>query len=283
MFREIIKNVKDMAPIVHNITNPVTSNDCANILLSCGASPVMADDPIEAEEITAGSDSLVINLGMLNERKLLSMFSAGKKANELSHPVILDPVGAGASRFRTDTALRLLEKVSFSVIRGNASEIRTLCLGNGHMKGVDADAADRVTEDNLAQAITMAVQLSKCTGAVIVISGEIDIAADGSKAYVIHNGHPMMSKITGSGCMLSSVIGAFCAANPHMLLKAAATAVCAFGICGEQAYDKVEKNGEGTASFRIHFIDCMSRITPELLSQRARIEVINSNDALNND
>ena len=126
MFKEKSENVRKLSPVVHNITNYVTVNDCANILLACGASPIMADEPLEAADITSICSGLNINIGTLNERTIKSMFISGKKANELNIPVLLDPVGAGASALRTDTAVKLLNEVKFSVIRGNASEIKTL-------------------------------------------------------------------------------------------------------------------------------------------------------------
>lgn len=267
----IIDKVREMAPYVHNITNYVTANDCANILLACGASPIMADDLREAEEITALCNSLVVNIGTLNERTIPSMFAAGRKANELKHPVILDPVGAGASRLRTETALQLLREVSFSVIRGNASEIKTLYDGTGNTKGVDAAEADRITEDNLKPSLMMAEQLSGMTQAVVVITGKIDIAAYGGKAYIIKNGHPMMSRITGSGCMLTSVIGAFCAACPDKPLEAAAAGVAAMGICGEQAYEKIKRSDGGTAAFRMKLIDCMSMLDSKQMRESAKV------------
>ena len=144
MLKNMLENVRKNCPLVHNITNYVTVNDCANIILACGASPIMADDENEVEEITTICGGLNINIGTLNKRTIASMLKAGKKANELNHPVVLDPVGAGASALRTETATNLLEEVKFSVIRGNISEIKTLALGSGTTKGVDADVADKV-------------------------------------------------------------------------------------------------------------------------------------------
>lgn len=274
MTENIFSKVRNQVPIVHNITNYVTANDCANMLLACGASPIMADDPAEVGEITACCHSLVINIGTLNERTIPSMLLAGRKANELGIPVILDPVGVGASRLRAQTAFHLMEEIRFSVIRGNASEIRTLCYGNGKTKGVDVSEIDRITENNLEQSVIVAQEFCKTTGAVIVITGIIDIVADTSKAAIIRNGHAMMSRITGTGCMLTSVIGAFCGAVPEHRFEACVAGVCAMGICGELAYEKVTERNEGTASFRIHLIDAMSRMDDEMLGQRSRMEEI---------
>ena len=202
MFEQIFENVRQKSPLVHNITNYVTVNDCANMLLACGGSPIMADDPEDAVEITSICGGLNINIGTLNQRSIPTMFAAGKRANQLGHPVVLDPVGAGASKLRTDTALGLLEQVKFAVIRGNISEIKTLAQGSGTTKGVDADVADQVTEDNLDEAVLFARELARRLGTVIAITGALDIVTDGERAFCIRNGHSMMASITGTGCQL---------------------------------------------------------------------------------
>lgn len=273
MFKEIIENVKNKKPLVHNITNYVTVNDCANILLACGGSPIMADDILEVADITSICDSLVINIGTLNSRTIESMIKAGQKSNELRHPVILDPVGAGASKFRTETTKILLDTINFSVIRGNISEIKTVYKGIGTTKGVDADNSDTVTDENLSETILFAKELSEKTGAIIAITGAIDIVADKKTAYVIRNGHPMMSQITGTGCMLTSVIGVYCASNKNNLLEATATAVCAMGFCGELAYQKTMELGGGTASFKINLMDFMGKMNSKTLEEGANFEI----------
>jgi hydroxyethylthiazole kinase len=272
MFKKILQNVKSKTPLVHCITNYVTVNDCANILLACGSSPIMADDKNEVEEITSICNALDINIGTLNERTIEAMLLAGKKSNELSHPVVLDPVGAGASRLRTETTFKLLKEISFSVIRGNISEIKTVYAGSGTTKGVDADVSDIVTEKNLNEAVEFARKLSEKTGSIIAITGAIDIIADSNKAYVVRNGHAMMSKITGTGCMLTALITAFCAANTDNLLNATATAVTMMGFCGELAYESVIKNNGGISSYRTYLIDEISKITAETLEEGAKIE-----------
>jgi len=272
MFEEIIKNVYAKTPLVHTITNYVTVNDCANILLACGASPIMSDDQKEVEEITSISNALVINIGTLNERTIQSMLKAGKRANELSHVVLLDPVGAGASTMRTSTTFELLKEVKFSVIRGNISEIKTVAKGSGTTKGVDADVSDTLTDENLDEAISFAKGLSAKTGAIIAMTGKIDLVADSKKAYIIRNGNAMMSKISGTGCMLSTVIAAYCAANPEQLLDATAASVCAMGLCGELAYDKLIKNDGGTSTYRTYIIDFMSKMNTEILQGGMKIE-----------
>ncbi|WP_027399372.1 hydroxyethylthiazole kinase [Anaerovorax odorimutans] len=273
MFKTIIENVKYKTPLVHCITNYVTVNDCANILIACGGSPIMADDSNEVEDITTICNSLDINLGTLNERTIISMVKAGKKANELNHPIVLDPVGAGASKFRTDVTLKLLEEVKFSVIRGNISEIKTISQGSGTTKGVDADVSDKVTEENLDEAVIFAKKLSDKLNTVIIITGAIDIVACSDKAYIIRNGHAMMSKITGSGCMLTAVIAAYIGANKDNIFDAAAAAVCVMGLCGEIAYKYVEENKRGTSTFRTILIDEMSKINEKDAERGMKIEI----------
>lgn len=275
MLFEIIKKVRINAPLVHSITNYVTVNDCANIILACGGSPIMADEPLEVEEITGICNALVINIGTLNNRTIESMVKAGKKANEINIPVVFDPVGVGASKFRTDTALKLLDEVKFTVVRGNMSEIKIIGKRNisSESRGVDASFADSITEDNLNDVVTYTKSLAKRLGAVVVITGAIDVVADKNKAYVIRNGHYMMSKITGSGCMLTSIIGAYCGSNSDDILDAVATAVCAMGLCGELAYEKMIQNNDGTSLLRSHLIDFISKIDAEKLKRGAKIEI----------
>ena len=272
MFEQIFENVRQKHPLIHNITNYVTVNDCANMLLACGGSPIMADDPEDAREITALCGGLVLNIGTLNQRTIPAMFAAGARAKELGHPVVLDPVGAGASGLRTDTALRLLRELRPDVVRGNASEIKTLALGSGTTKGVDADMADRVTEENLEETAAFVKDFARQTGAVVALTGAIDLVADGERAFCIRNGHPMLSSVTGTGCQLSALTAAFAAANPDRLLEAAAAAVCAMGLCGEIAHRRMTEL-DGNASYRGYVIDAMCRLTPAALEEGANYEV----------
>lgn len=272
MLKERLDNVRKLTPLVHNITNYVTVNDCANILLACGGSPIMSDDIGEVEEITSICGGLNINIGTLNQNTIKSMFAAGKKANECSHPVILDPVGAGASRLRTETSHKLLNEVKFTVIRGNISEIKALALGTGTTKGVDADVTDTVTDETIDNAVDFAKKFAKKTGSVIAITGAIDIVADKEKAYVIRNGHPMMSKITGTGCMLTAMIAAYLVANPDSPLEAAAAAICAMGLCGERAYARLSKK-DGNSTYRNYIIDEVFNLDGETLESGAKYEM----------
>ena len=272
MFRTVFENVRNTCQLIHNITNYVTVNDCANIVLACGASPIMADDKEEVAEITTICAGLNINIGTLNSRTIDSMLIAGKKANELGHPVVLDPVGAGASKLRTGTAMQILDEVQLTVIRGNISEIKTLASGVGTTKGVDADMTDKVTEENLDEVVAFTKAFAKKTGAVIAITGAIDIVADGEKAYCIYNGHPMMSSITGTGCQLSAMTAAFVTANPEYPLEATAAAVSTMGLAGEIAYKRVS-DLDGNSSYRNYIIDAVYRMTPEELEKGANYEV----------
>ncbi len=233
----------------------------------------MADDAGEAEEMTSICSGLVINIGTLNKKTIQSMFLAGKKSNMLGHPVVLDPVGAGASKLRTDTANKLLDEVKFTVIRGNISEIKTLAIGSGTTKGVDADVADMVTDETLDNVIAFAKEFSRKTGAVIAITGAIDLVAGENMAYIIRNGHPIMSKITGSGCMLTVMTAAYVASNPGSVIKAAAASVCAMGLCGELAFLKCKTAGGGNSSYRNYLIDEVYNLNAADLTRGAKYEV----------
>lgn len=272
MFEKILENVRKTVPLIHNITNYVTVNDCANILLACGGSPIMSDDIGEAEEITSICGGLNINIGTLNGNTIPAMFAAGKKANVLGHPVVLDPVGAGASGLRTQTAYRLLDEVKFTVIRGNISEIKALASGTGTTRGVDADIADTVTAETLDGTVEFAKKFAEKTGAVIAITGAIDIVADQSRAYCIRNGHPMMGKTTGTGCQLSALIAAYVTANPEQPLEAASAAICAMGICGELAFARMSAQ-DGNSSYRNYIIDAVYNLTGDELESGAKYEM----------
>ena len=259
MFKEIFDNVREKCPLIHNITNYVTVNDCANVVLACGASPIMADDKDEVSDIQTICGGLNINIGTLNSRTIESMLLAGKRANELGHPVVLDPVGAGASKLRTETANQLLKEVRFTVIRGTT-------------KGVDADLADRVTKENLDEAAAFAKAFAGKMNAVVAITGAIDIVADAEKAYCIYNGRPEMSSITGTGCQLSALTAAFVTANQEQPLEAAAAAVCAMGLAGETAYARLSEL-DGNATYRNYIIDAIYRMNGEALEAGAKFEV----------
>ncbi len=272
MLGSYLDNVRKVSPLVHNITNYVTVNDVANALLACGGSPIMADDPEDAEEITAICNALNINIGTLNSRTISAMFRAGRKAQDLGHILLLDPVGAGASSLRTRTALNLIHTLKFDVIRGNASEIKTLVLGSGTTRGVDSDKADSVSDNNLAFMMNFVKDFARSSGAIIALTGAVDLVADSNRCYVIRNGRPEMGRITGSGCMLSAVTAAFVAANPEHKLESAAASVCAMGLAGETAYSQLLTH-EGNATYRNRLIDAVYNMTGKILDGGAKYEV----------
>ena len=272
MLKECFDNVRKSVPLVHNITNYVTVNDVANIILACGASPIMSDEPDDVTDITSICSSLNINIGTLHKSSIEAMYLAGKRANELGHPILLDPVGAGASALRTNTAIGLMEQLQLTVIRGNISEIKTLANGNGTTKGVDADVADAVTEENLDEAVAFAKAFSEKSGSIVAITGAIDLVSDGRKCYVIRNGRPEMGRITGTGCQLSGLMTAYLVANPEQKLEAAAAAVCTMGLAGEIGWSYMQK-GDGNSTYRNRIIDAIYNMTKEQLDEGAKYEV----------
>lgn len=263
----ILLQVKEKTPLVHHITNYVTVNDCANIVLALGGSPVMADDEAEVEEMVSIASTLVINIGTLNSRTINSMILAGKKANELNVPVILDPVGVGATSLRTKTAKLLLENIQFDVIRGNLSEIKVLAGLSSKTRGVDVDVEEK---DEIEGRKKLGEELSKKLNSVIAITGKVDSISYNDKTYLIYNGHPMLSQVTGTGCMCSSLIGAFLGTGEDKHI-ATVLGVLTMGISGERAYKAVTDKDLGTGSFRTAIIDSVSNITPEIIYEYAKI------------
>ena len=272
VLKAMLENVRAKSPLVHNITNYVTVNDVANVLLAAGGSPIMSDDADDVEDITSLCGGLNINIGTLNKNTIPSMFLAGKKANALGHIVLLDPVGAGASRLRTDTANRLMQEVRFDAVRGNISEIKTLCTGSGSTKGVDADAVDAVTEANLDNGVQLVKTFAAQTGCIIAVTGAIDLVSDGERCWCIRNGRAEMSRITGTGCQLSALMTAFLVANPDRKLDAAAAAVCMMGLAGEIGWANMQP-GDGNSTYRNRIIDAIFNMTGDALEEGAKYEL----------
>ena len=272
VLKTMLENVRVKSPLVHNITNYVTVNDVANVLLAAGGSPIMSDDANDVEDITSICGGLNINIGTLNKNTIPSMFLAGKKANALGHIVLLDPVGAGASRLRTDTANRLMQEVRFDAVRGNISEIKTLCTGSGSTKGVDADAVDAVTEANLDNGVQLVKTFAAQTGCIITVTGAIDLVSDGKRCWCIRNGRAEMSRITGTGCQLSALMTAFLVANPDRKLDAAAAAVCMMGLAGEIGWANMQP-GDGNSTYRNRIIDAIFNMTGDALEEGAKYEL----------
>jgi hydroxyethylthiazole kinase len=259
---ENLKRVRERRPLVHNITNLVVMNYTANALLACGASPVMAHAAEEVEEMVSLAGALVLNIGTLSPPWVEAMRRAGKRANALHVPVILDPVGAGATRLRTDSARRLIEEVSIQVIRGNASEILSLAgeKSESRTKGVDSvHTVDQVAET--------AGALAKELRTTLAITGAVDLITEGERICRVMNGHELMRSVTGTGCTATAIIGAFLSVCPDPL-EAATTGLSYFGLAGEKAAAKAL----GPGSFQIALLDALYGMKEEELRAGARIE-----------
>ena len=255
----IFKEVRARRPLLHHITNYVTVNDCANITLSTGAAPVMAHAKEEVEEMAGHSGALVVNMGTLDTNLGESMLLAANAANRRKVPVIFDPVGVGATRFRTAFASRFLKEVKVAVIKGNAGEIGVLAGADASVRGVDSGHMG-------GDPVIICRDLSGMTGATVVMSGASDIIYGEGRTYIVDNGAPMMGRISGTGCMAASVIAAFAAVHPSYP-EASATALAAFGIAGEHAAVRCQ----GPGSFKPALFDAMAALTPEVLAREARM------------
>ena len=266
-----LDNVRATTPLVHCITNYVTVNDCANALLAVGGSPIMSDEPEDVNDIQTICGGLALNIGTLNVRSVEGMFVAGERAGELGHAIVLDPVGAGASALRTRTAGDLLDKLAVSVIRGNMSEVKALAGGASSTRGVDVCPDDAVTENNLAASAAFARGFAAKTGAVVAITGAIDIVADAERALAVRNGSAVMGRITGAGCMLTCVCAAFAVANPAALLESQVAAVAGMGLAGQVAEGRMG-GYDGNGSFRTYLLDALYRLDGEALEAGARVE-----------
>lgn len=257
-----LTRLKEKKPLVHHITNYVTVNDCANMTLAIGASPVMAEDIDEVEEMVSFASALVINMGTLNSRTIPSMLAAGKKARQKGIPIIFDPVGVGATRLRTETADKIIHEVCPAVIRGNMSEIKIIAGLAESIKGVDSVAS---IEDGQE----VAQELSRKLNCIVAITGKEDIIAQGDKVLRIHNGHSLLAQVTGTGCMATSLIGCFCGAAEDWFTGAAA-GIMTMGLAGEFAQQSLQPN-EGIGTFRTRLFDAVSMMTKESFSKYGKI------------
>jgi hydroxyethylthiazole kinase len=256
---ENLKKLREKKPLIHNITNFVVMNYTANVLLAAGASPVMAHAPEEVEEMASIAGAVVLNIGTLTHEWVESMVKAGWKANRLNIPVILDPVGSGATNLRTESVKRLINELSISVIRGNASEVLSIAKKGSFTKGVDSiHSVDDVSD--------AAVQLARELGLTLAITGEVDFITDGTSKLRVYNGHPMMGRVTGTGCAATAVIGAFLAVDNDPV-AASATALAYFGLGGEMA----SRASHGPGSFMISTLDSLYNIDPDTLKKGAKI------------
>ena len=268
-----LNNVRATTPLVHCITNYVTVNDCANALLACGGSPIMSDEPNDVVDIASICGGLVINIGTLNERSVEAMYAAGMRARDLGHPIVLDPVGAGASWMRTTTAVGLLNSVGAQVIRGNMSEVKALVSSAAATRGVDVNPDDVVTEENLAACAAFARTVAEKTKAVVAITGAIDLVADEKRVYAIRNGSPIMGRITGAGCMLTCVVAAYAVANPDAMLESTVAAIAGHGLAGQIAETRMSAL-DGNGSFRTYLLDALYNMTGTILEDGARVELV---------
>jgi hydroxyethylthiazole kinase len=256
---KILSTVRQRKPVVHAISNWVTANDVASALHSVGARPIMAFAPEEVKEIASGADALVLNLGTPSPLGIESMLRAGRQVMTLGRPVIFDPVGVGASPFRMSAAKNILTELRLTVIKGNRAEIGFLAGRGGKLAGIDAVTGP----EDLS---TAAAQLSNTSGAAVVISGPQDLIAYAERKVILENGHPMMARVTGLGCILTGLIGAF-AAVENDPLAAAAGATAFFGLAGEQA--GLLSRGPGT--FKTTLLDILFTLTPEEMQQSIRL------------
>lgn len=237
--KKIKKNIEINKPLVHNITNYVTVNDCANIQLAFGGSPIMADSILEVEEVVSVSSSLVINIGTINERTIESMIKAGEMANIKEIPVILDPVGYGFTKLRTDGIDKILSRVKVSVIKGNISEIKGLLKGNNNINGVDVSTLDKeLTKEEIFE---IAKKVSKLHNCVVAVTSKIDVITDGEKVVYLSNGNYIMSDITGTGCMIAALLGVSLGGNKDDIFMGTIYGVGMMGVCGEAAANTLEK------------------------------------------
>lgn len=257
--KNMIEDIKNKKPLIHHMTNYVTVNDCANITLAIGAAPVMADAIEEAEDMVSIASVFVINIGTLNATKIKSMVAAGKKANELHIPVIFDPVGCGATPYRLEMARMLMQDVHMTVIRGNISEIMALAGETVHMKGVDAGEELLNNEEEILK------KVAKKWGTILAVTGETDKITDGHRMTCIKNGCAEMARITGTGCMCTSLVASFVGTAPTEPYEATVEAVMAMGLAGELAWK--ENGNKGLGHFHMGILDEVGKMTVETLER----------------
>ena len=258
--KSLLEELREKRPLVHNITNYVVMNFTANTLLAMGASPVMAHAVDEVEEMVSLAEALVINIGTLSKQWIESMFTAGKRANEIGLPVILDPVGSGATSFRTETFRSLVKELTLSVVRGNASEILSIGSDYVRTRGVE-------TVHGAEEALETARTAAKEIDSVAAITGPVDLVTDGARVIRCYNGHPLLGYVTGTGCAATAVIAAFNSITSDSL-EAAAAGLAFFGLAGEIAGARTNSPG----SFLVALLDALYQITPEEFQEKARLE-----------
>jgi hydroxyethylthiazole kinase len=256
---DTLRRLRKTRPLVHQITNYVVMNETANATLAIGALPVMAHAPEEVEEMVGLAGALVLNIGTLSSSWIEAMLLAGRAANAAGIPIVLDPVGAGATRYRTDTAKRILDEVDVTVVRGNAGEIATLAGVDAEVRGVESMGAS-------ASAAEVSRSAASALGVVASVTGSVDQVSDGARVVAVENGHPLLASITGTGCMSTAITGAFLAVRRDEPLDAAAEALAAFGVAGENA----APGAKGPGSFHVNLYDALAALDPGQLDERAR-------------
>jgi hydroxyethylthiazole kinase len=252
-----LRKLRARRPLVHQITNYVVMNETANATLALGALPVMAHAPQEVETMAANASALVLNIGTLSEPWVEAMILAGKAAKG---PIVLDPVGAGATKYRTDTALRLLDELDIAVVRGNPAEIATLAGRKAEIRGVESIGVTATGE--------VVREAAAHLGTVVSMTGPTDYVSDGKRVIAVSNGHELMATVSGTGCMSTAITGAFVGTKSKEPLEAAAEALAAFGVAGEDA----ARDARGPGTFHAGLYDALYNLDPETLDQRARVD-----------
>lgn len=255
-----LRALREAKPLVHQITNFVVMNETANATLALGALPVMAHAREEVEEMAALAGALVLNIGTLAPDWIEAMLLAGKTAGGNGTPIVVDPVGAGATSYRTETARRLLDELDVTVLRGNAGEIATLL-------GVEAEVRGVESIDTAAVPAELAREAARTLGVVVAVTGAVDHVSDGERTVGIENGDPLLSAVSGTGCMSTAITGCFCAVKPGTPLEAAAEALAAFGVAGEDA----AREAKGPGTFHAALYDALAGLDPDTLDARARL------------
>lgn len=259
--KEAFEALHNKRALIHHITNYVTVNDCANVVLAIGASPIMADELSEVEEMVGICDALVLNIGTANERTIASMLKAGKAANAKGIPVVLDPVGVGATMFRRQSVTKLMDTISFSIIRGNMAEIKTIA-------GLEAKSAGVDSLEEESDGAKIALNLAKKLGCVIAITGKIDVISDGTLCYTLQNGDMALTQVTGTGCMSTSLIGSFIGASNNAFASALA-GILTMSISGELA-----EKSKGIGSFHTSLINRIGQMDLKTILERCNVSLI---------
>ena len=258
---EIIERIRQERPLIHNITNMVAMNDSANIILAIGGLPVMAHAQVEVREMVRVAGALVLNIGTLTSEQINSMITAGEEANNLKKPVVLDPVGAGATHLRTESALRLQERIKIDIVRGNHAEVSILAGLKGSIKGVESVGSGK-------NAVEVARSLARKHNQVVIITGKQDIVTDGKTVIEINNGSPMLGTITATGCMVTSLIATFAAVCDDYIMASTGALVC-FGLAGERAAVKAQ----GPGSFKVNLFDEVYNLNEEIICKGLKVNI----------